>query len=430
MKWLTRINPLSWFRGAPVQRDITYDQLAQLGLVPARVGGETGPTSAAEAMGISAVFCADRVIAEDLASSPMCVYGGHRLEEGAKPLYDDPVTQLLARPNPEMTGPVFWSQFQHNANIWGFAVAEIARDGAGRPRELWPLESHQVRIDRDGYGRLTFEAPEYSAPVPSGRYVKLDAADVLFLPGFTPDGSVGYQLLNTARMTFGMAISAQRYGTARFKNGLNPSGVIEHTGVLSEPAANNMRNSWRALYGGAAGIGTPMILEEGTKWNPFTLAHNDQLQLAELCEWLVDEVARFFNISPVKLHKLGRATWSNLEQLNRDHVTTTLGPWIAKRDAEIDLKLLGPGRHCRHITDRLLIADTQTRFAAWNAAITGGWMKPNEARAREDLPPEPGGDVLLRPLNSAPAASPAKPTTTPEAPNDGPPGTDPARAAG
>lgn len=424
MKWLSRINPLNWFR-----RDITREDLERIGLLPPRAGGEQGPVSAAEALGISAVFCADKVISEDLASSPMCVYAGHRLEEGARPLYDDPVTHLLSHPNPEQTAPVFWSQFQHNANLWGFAVAEIARDGAGRPRELWPLESPSVRIDRDAAGRLTFEAPEYSAPVPSGRYVKLDAADVLFLPGLSPNGSAGYQLLHVARMTLGMAASAQRYGTARFNNGLNPAGVIEHPGMLSEPAANNMRQSWRALYGGAGGIGVPMILEEGTKWNPFTLAHNDQLQLAELCEYLVDEVARFFNISPVKLHKLGRATWANLEQLNRDHVTSTLGPWIAKRDAEVDLKLLTPGRHCRHITDRLLIADTQTRFAAWNTAITGGWMKPNEARAREDMPPEPGGDVLLRPLNTAPAGGAAAPKPPTEAPTDGPVGTDPPQPA-
>ncbi len=221
-------------------------------------------------------------------------------------------------------------------------------------------------------------------------------------------------------MTFGMAVSAQKYGTARFKNGLNPAGVIEHTGVLSEPAANNMRKSWQALYGGAGGIGVPMILEEGTKWNPFTLAHNDQLQLAELSEFLVDEVARFFNISPVKLHKLGRATWANLEQLNRDHVTATLGPWIAKRDAEIDLKLLGPGRHCRHITDRLLIADTQTRYAAWQSALTAGWMTVNEVRGREDLPPKDGGDDLRLPLNSAPPdGTPPANTTNTEKPTDG-----------
>ncbi|MDY3558116.1 phage portal protein [Gemmata sp. JC673] len=419
MKWL---NPRNWFRGsAEVKRDITYDQLAALGMVPARLGGEARPVSAAEAMGISAVFCADRVISEDLASSPMCVYSGHRLEEGAKPLYDDPVTQLLQRPNPEMTGPVFWAQLQHNANMWGFGVAEIARDRAGRPRELWPLESHQVRIDRDAYGRLTFEAPEYSAPVPSGRYVKLDASDVLFLPGFTPNGSVGYQLLQTARMTFGMAVAAQRFGAARFRRGLSPTGAIEVQGELTPQALENMRQSWDALHAGEDNAGRPLLLESGTKWTPFQLAHNDQLQLAELSEFLVDEVARFFNISPVKLHKLGRATWSNLEQLNRDHVSGCLGPWITKRDAEVDLKLLGPGRHCRHITDRLLIADTQTRFTAWQSALTAGWMTVNEVRGREDLSPKPGGDVLRLPLNQAPAtASPANPTdTTPEAPTDG-----------
>ncbi len=425
MKWLSWLDPRSWRRGGGLKRDITYEQLAQLGLV-GPVGGSPagGPVTSEQALGVSAVFCADRVISEDLGSLPMLVYSGHRLDDGAKPLFDDPITQLLAKPNPEMTGPVFWSLFQHQANVWGFALAEIARDGAGRPRELWPILSPSARLDRDGAGRLTFSGPAYAAPGSSAELVTLDPADVLFLPGFSPDGSYGFQLLHVARMTLGMAVSAQRFGAARFRNGMNPSGAIEHQGLLSDQARENMRASWLALYGGPDAAGVPMILEEGTKWAKFETAHNDQLQLAELMEFLVTEVARFFNVSPVKLHQLGRATWGNLETLNRDHVVTTLGPWIAKRDAEVDAKLLGPGRHCRHMVDRLLTADTATRFDAWGKALAAGWMTPNEVRRREDLPPKAGGDELHRPLNQGPAAGgggAAKAPPTETAPTEAPP---------
>lgn len=418
MSWLRWLNPVRWLK-----RDITLDQLIKLGFnVGPTVGGVTLTTDAA--LGVSAVWCASRVIAEDLATLPMLVYSGHRLDDGAKPLFEDPISQLLASPNPEITAPVLWASWQHAANIWGFGLLEIIRNGAGRPVELVPIPPPCARIDRQA-GRLVFYGEDADR-----RPVRLDPADVLFLPGLTPDGSCGYKLLQIARQTLGLHVAAQRFGTARFRNGLNPTGAIRYPGALSDPARENMRASWRALYGGPDQAAAPMILEEGTSWERFELAHNDQLQLMELLDAGVDDVARFFNISPVKLHKLGRATWGNLETLNRDHVISTLGPWIAKRDAEIDRKLLTPGRHCRHIVDRLLTADTATRYAAWNSAVSAGWLTPNEARAREDLQPLPGGNVLLRPLNQGPAdaqaADPDDPTPElvdpPNDPDDPTPG--------
>lgn len=368
------------------KRDITAEQFATLGLfTPPAAGIAITPEVAS---GISAVYCADRVIAEDLASLPMLAYEGHRLDDGAKPLPEHHVSKLLADPNPEQTAPVFWAGVQHDANYWGYGLAEIVWDGSNRAVELWHLPAPTVTVERRA-GKLVF--------VTNGRDgspLTLDLGDVLFIPGFSPDGSIGYRLLNLARLTIGAAAAVQQFTANRFKAGMRPSGAIKHPGLLSDSARENMRASWEALYGGLAGAGKPMLLEEGTAWEPFEIAHNDQLQLAQLGEQLVDEVCRFFNISPVKLHKLARATWANLETLQRAHVTDCLGPWIRKRDAEVERKLMGPGVHCRHVVDGLLTADTSTRFTAWGAAVKDGWMTPNEVRRREDLPPKKGGDEL------------------------------------
>ncbi len=37
--------------------------------------------------------------------------------------------------------------------------------------------------------------------------------------------------------------------------------------------------------------------------------------------------------------------------------------------------------------------DTAARFDAWNKAVGGGWMSPDEARQRENMTPVPGGDT-------------------------------------
>jgi phage portal protein BeeE len=270
MKWPSWLNPLNWFR-----RDITAAQMQSLGLYAPSAAGVYLTPEVAE--GISAVYCADRVISEDLASLPMVVYSGHRLDDDSEPLRTDRVSRLLAKPNPEQTGPVFWSALQHDANFWGFGLAEIVWDGAGRPAELWHLPATTVRVDRER-GRLVFHAPG-----PDGREVtRLKHHDVLFIPGFSPDGSVGYRLLNLARLTLGTAAAVQQFAAPGSRTGCGRAGPSRWPGCCPTPPGRTCGELAGAVRR-ARERRRPDALEEGTGWEPFEIAHNDQLQLTQSC---------------------------------------------------------------------------------------------------------------------------------------------------
>lgn len=82
--------------------------------------------------------------------------------------------------------------------------------------------------------------------------------------------------------------------------------------------------------------------------------------------------------------------------------------------------------------DCLLRMDTATQITALNTAVSGGWMAPNEARARRDLPPVKGGQTpylqqqnySLSALDARDSNDPFKPPPTPPAipaPTDTPP---------
>ena len=60
--------------------------------------------------------------------------------------------------------------------------------------------------------------------------------------------------------------------------------------------------------------------------------------------------------------------------------------------------------------DAIARADLKTRAEAYNTLVTSGVMKPNEARAKEDLPPIEGGDVAYMQQQMVPLG------TRPEAP--------------
>jgi hypothetical protein len=85
-------------------------------------------------------------------------------------------------------------------------------------------------------------------------------------------------------------------------------------------------------------------------------------------------------------------------------------------DADPDL-FAGQPVYGRFVTEELERASEEVRAATWKNMIQGGVMTPNEARAREGLPPHPGGDELQFPLvgGGAVGASPEPPSGTPDA---------------
>src|SRR5690606_26696762 len=89
----------------------------------------------------------------------------------------------------------------------------------------------------------------------------------------------------------------------------------------------------------------------------------------------------------------------------------TLQAMLQGYEEEFTYKLLlqdeiDAGYYFRFNVDAILRADIKTRYEAYRIGIQSGVLKPNEARAKEEMPAEPGGDVLLinramRPLTQA-----------------------------
>ena len=125
-------------------------------------------------------------------------------------------------------------------------------------------------------------------------------------------------------------------------------------------------------------------------FEPYQLT-NEQSQYKDILDWYGYQVAQLLCIPATKIGVLGRATWSNLETLNTDYLTTTLRPWLEKIEAEIERKLLTETeRRTMYVefdTTALLRADIGTRYNAYAVALSNKFMTVDEVRARENLPP-------------------------------------------
>ena len=85
-------------------------------------------------------------------------------------------------------------------------------------------------------------------------------------------------------------------------------------------------------------------------------------------------------------------TYANVSEQNRALVTHSLRPWIVRLETAItnDTDLCPGGTYVQFDLDGLLRADAKTRADTYTLALNAdtGWMRRDEVRELEDLPPE------------------------------------------
>jgi hypothetical protein len=98
----------------------------------------------------------------------------------------------------------------------------------------------------------------------------------------------------------------------------------------------------------------------------------------------------------------GTNTYSSVEQNNIAFVTHTLRPIVQKLEGAFSTLLSaepgGENAFIKFSIDGLLRGDANSRFAAYSNGLQSGWLKVNDVRRLEDLPPVDGGDIARVPL--------------------------------
>lgn len=366
-----------------------------------------GPTSSGKtvneitAMQTSAVYACVRVLAEAIASLPLHIY---RYEGRSKVrVYDHPLYHLLHdEPNPEMTSFVFRETLMTHLLLWGNAYAQIIRDGRGRVLALYPLLPNKMTVERLDTGELVYFYNRDSDLNPNfkqyGR-VALRAQDVLHIPGLGFDGLVGYSPIAMMKSAVGITIACEEYGASFFANGATPGGVLQHPGVLKDPA--KVRDSWNAVYQGSQNAHKVVVLEEGMTYQQVGLPPEDS-QFLETRKFQLDEIARIYRIPPHMVGDLDKSSFSNIEQQSLEFVKYTLDPWVIRWEQSLQRSLLLPSEKqdlsIKLNVDGLLRGDYASRMNGYATARQNGWMSANDIRELEDLnpiPAEEGGDLYL-----------------------------------
>ena len=265
------------------------------------------------ALQTTAVYACVRILAETIASLPFHTY--RYTLNGKEKAIEHPIYYLLhSEPNPEMTSFVFRETLMSHLLLWGNAYAQIIRDGRGRVLGLYPLLPNKVIVNRNQHGELVYQYEK------EGQTYFLRSYEVLHIPGLGFDGIIGYSPIAMAKNAVGMAIATEEYGAKFFANGANPGGVLEHPGVVKDPA--RIRESWNAVYQGSSNAHRVAVLEEGMKFQSIGIPP-EQAQFLETRKFQINEIARIFRIPPHMIGDLEKSSFSNIEQQSLEFVMYT-----------------------------------------------------------------------------------------------------------
>ena len=352
-----------------------------------KVTSITRPRADVTLQGHEAIYAAVTRIANTVASIPVHVYKGRERQD------THPLEKLLnLSPNPSMSAYIFKQTMEAFRNTEGMAYALVIRNGLGEITRLDVLDPTRVRplIERDSreiWYDITLEGKTY--PIPG--YM------VLALKHMSANGISGIRPLDVLRGSLDYDAEVKEISLNQL-DGINHGVMLEVPGqALDETRKAQIVADFLDAYESSGQ--RVLVLEGGIKATTFNQSPVDA-QLMDVERITRNRVATVYNLPPHMLGDYSDTSFSTAEQQMQEFLQLTIIPIVQQWEDELNRKLLSDadykvGYRFRFDTDSLIRADMVAMANKYQMAIRGGWMRMNEVREREGLPPDPNGDELM-----------------------------------
>jgi HK97 family phage portal protein len=219
--------------------------------------------------------------------------------------------------------------------LHGNAFVQVAKDGAGKPVELYALRPERVSVIPDGDGWPA--AYEYKI---GDRKLTIPVEDehgwpnLIHLKGYHPaDDHYGAGCLSAADEAVAVHNAASAWNRALLENAARPSGALvfaaDDSGGLTTEQFERLKGELEQSYAGGANAGRPMVLEGGLSWQSMALSPAE-MDFAELKASAARDIALAFGVPPMLLGLPGDNTYSNYREANRALWRLTLLPLAGK----------------------------------------------------------------------------------------------------
>ena len=343
------------------------------------------------AMNLSAVYRATELISDSIAVLPIKIQQTDK-KNGKNEVESHPLKVVFSdRANGNILSKYNMMKLLIQSVILrgnGFAYIERAEDGTVTGLRF--LEPQEVIIN---YNKITNEL-YYTVPKMT-KSKHIEPCNMIHLIKNSYDGVNGISILSFAARELKTANATEESAKSFFDNGMNLSGVLTVQGQLSQKQKDDIRSSWAQAYqNGGQGLA---VLQGNMSYQPIQISSKDA-QMLESRLFNIQDIARFFGISPVLLGDLTHASYNTIEAVQQEFLVHTLQPYVTMVENEFNRKLLKPSEKKLNImleTNEILRTDKSAQANYYSTMLTNGLLTRNEVRKELGYNPVEGGDDLI-----------------------------------
>jgi HK97 family phage portal protein len=301
---------------------------------------------------------------------------------------------VLRKPNNYQNRIQFWESWMLSKLTRGNTYALKARDNRNVVVGLYILDPDRTRVLIADDGSVFYELA-YSRLNQIGSGVVVPAREIIhdrFNCIYHP--LVGTSPIWAAATSSSQGMAIQLNQAKFFKNASRPSGILIAPGAISDATASRLKNTWETNFTGE-NAGRVAVLGDGLKYERLAMTAEES-QLIDQLKWTADVVCSVFHVPPYKTGLAPMPTHVNIQALNVEYYSQCLQSLIEAAELCLDEGLECPvGLGTEFDIENLLRMDSTTMMTVLKDGVSASIVAPNEARARIDLPPVPGGESPL-----------------------------------
>ena len=324
--------------------------------------------------------------AQSFAQLPIGVY--QRGQKTRTEISDHPLAMAFDRPNPFQAGIEWRRDVLIDLLLWGNAYNQIVFSGDGL--QFIPLDPLRIReVTKEGDRVRSYELTRQNGQ----KIILVGDRDVWHLKA-----AFGKGLLDLARNTLGLAISAEAHSSAFMRRGVKSSVVLQHPGRLKAEVAKAMGENFNAAYGGSEGYSKTPVLWEDMKVQTISIDHQ-KAQFLELDAATQERIATFAGVAPYMVGIIEKQTsWgTGVEEQFRTFNTLSQSPDCRYFEQDAARVFLDSGRgtngkYVRLNDAAMLRSRNMEQAQIHEIQIRSHVKRPNECRLDLDMDPYEGGD--------------------------------------
>lgn len=335
---------------------------------------------------------------------------------------DDPLLELLKKPNPAFTGAEFWGLAQNYYDIFGEVY--ILKDNSAKPFEreifdddgnkpskvkaLYLLFPHEMTPHFDGFGN-----PQKYVKKSGNGEVEYKPEQIIYIRRPNPRQPLrGMSLLKAGVMAIQTETQISAYHSRILENGGKVEGVFKFkTPSLTEAQLKDLKDQYAKEYADARKAGRPIFLGGDGEYVNTGLTPTE-LSYMEAKKTSLQDICILTSVPQSMLASTNDVKFDNAEADRSIFLRETILPLLKMYTTALDYGMFPQDQTLEPVDPTPENVDRELKKA--ESGMKNYYMTINEVRKMRGLDPLPDGDVIMVPFNLTALGEEVETTPPPE----------------